>query len=260
MKRSYRRSDIDSFFKCPQQYEYSHIQKLRRRPGIAAIAGTSIHAAIDHNWQYKLEHEDDAPVDELLDVGRTRFDKELDKQGTDFLDGDPNALIPDAVDTVVKTIGVFSEVVSPMIFPAETELPLAMMLGDEIEMTCTLDLITDARELWDFKSGKSTNQAAANVSRQLTWYAAAYKAHFDDDPADLGLIHIMKTKAETYRTSRTKEDFDDLFARVMLADKLIQAGLFPPCDNANSQAWWCTPKFCGYHRNNGGPCPFGRRG
>jgi len=259
--RTYRRSDIDSFYRCPQQFYYSHIEKLRRRPGIAAIAGTSIHAAIDHNWLHKLTTHEDVPVDELIDVGRTRLDRELNTQGTDFLgEDDPGKAIADGIENVVKTVTVFAGQVSPVIQPAQTELPLAITLGDDIELTCTLDLITDADEMFDFKSGKSTNQAAADSSRQLTWYSAAYKAHYGEMPSALGLIHLMRTKAETYHTQRSQDDFDDLFRRVMMADKAIVAGDFIPCDNGNSQAWWCTPKFCGYHAKNGGPCPFGRRG
>ncbi len=101
-------------------------------------------------------------------------------------------------------------------------------------------------------ASKSPNKNAADVSQQLTVYAAGHLAVEGELPDELVLDYLVDTKSPkpvSLPTTRTKEDVQMLLRRVERAATIIERGAFTP---APADAWQCSKKWCGYFDQ----CPF----
>lgn len=74
-------SQIKQFLRCPEQYRRRRIRDDKEPPAGALIWGTAHHAALEVNYEQKIESHEDAPVDVLQDVFATRLDEQVDEAG-----------------------------------------------------------------------------------------------------------------------------------------------------------------------------------
>ncbi len=107
----------------------------------------------------------------------------------------------------------------------------------------------------ELKTGRSWDQARADVDPQLTFQAMAFRAGHSRPPKRIvveklsGMVAPKRFKMET---RRVRMDYETEIQRAMVAIDGINKGVFLP---AAVGAWWCSAKWCGFWES----CDYARR-
>src|SRR5574343_271575 len=59
-------SQINSYVRCPQQYQFSYVDKIKSKPSFALDLGKSVHSAIETNYIQKITSDTDLPLDDVI--------------------------------------------------------------------------------------------------------------------------------------------------------------------------------------------------
>jgi hypothetical protein len=188
-----------------------------------------------------------AAFDESVHGGYVLSDEEMSRG--------PSVVIGEAKDDLANLATVHAKHQAPDYQPVLVEQSVRIELPSAPrDLLGIIDLADDKGRVIDFKTaGKKKSQADADDSVQLTVYAAAYQRLTGAPPSELRLDSVVQTKTKTDRqvvsTDRGPDDFNALANRINVVTSSIESGSFPP---ATPGAWWCGPRFCGYHAT----CPF----
>ena len=253
--------------KCGQQYMFRYKMGMKIAPGFAQIRGRAAHRGVEHNLAQKIESKKDLAATEVMQAASDAVDDAF--HGEVKLDGDYEELGYDKAKDVVKdeatTLSALHlERVAPAIQPTAVEVRIEMPESGTlpVKVLGVIDVIDDAGVIHDTKTArKSGRQDMADGSDQLTWYALLYRARYGKAPKELVLDQLVQTRTGKVSVNRfaTQRNFYDLQAVIGIAKhvlKMAESEIFLP---APDSAWWCSAKWCGYHPDAGGPCPYGRR-
>lgn len=246
-----RQTAIRTYLRCPLQYYYRYVKDLTLPPGIAAVAGTSVHKAAERFWTRKRD--DEFPdYDEGYSEAAGLFEEKA-REAPDDEDEKKRYrhILPDLVN------GAYQSVVQTPELPMLIEHPVAITV-EGVRLTGTIDLITDDAVCWDHKTGKRYTAADADRSLQLSIYGLMAEAAGVTTEAG-GLVWIRENEFVRLPTRLDAVKRERTLMLLVHAIEGIKRGDFPPCNLDTGNAWWCSPKWCGYHQAGrfGGPCKFG---
>lgn len=250
-------TQMELYSKCPEAYRRRYIEGEKIPPGVAMLKGTGIHRAAETNFRQKVESHRDLPTSEIVDAAVAAFEAEL--SGGVLLDPDEESvgatkIIGQAKDDVADLAEVHARQQAPDYQPVWVEEQVRVELPGPRDLLAVLDLADDQRRVVDFKTAKrAKTQADADDSVQLTVYAAAYQAVQGEPPSLVRLDTVVQTSKATTRqvvdSARGEPDLVALSRRINAITTAVDAGIFPP---TTPGAWWCDPRWCGYHAT----CPF----
>lgn len=246
-------SQLETFCKCPEAWRRRYIEGEIIPPGIAALKGKGFHHGAENNMRQKVDSHVDLPVDDIVEMAVESFDAEV--HGGYELTAEEESIgrkkvLAEAKDSLADFALAHAEWQAPDYQPILVEHPFRIVLPNAThDLVGVIDLTDDQDRITDFKTGtKAKTQEDADSSVQLTTYAAAFKSITGRDPRELRLDMIVQTDYTTDRSVQTSQrgpdDFDALAQRVSAVITAVNAGIFTP---ATPTAWWCCPKFCGYH-------------
>lgn len=251
-------SQINMASRCMEQYRRRYIEGEKIPPGVAMIKGTAVHGANKVNMTQKMESRVDLPLAEIREAAAAEFDKSIaggflltaEEQGRG-----PKTVIGEAKDEAVAMADFYGQCQAPDYQPVMVEKMIRITLPMcSHDLLGIVDLADDKDRVTDFKTaGRKKNKTEAEVSVQLTTYAAAFKAATGRDATELRLDTIVKTKKRISRDvligTRTPADYQVLANRMNAILASIKAGIFLPADPSS---WACSTKFCGYAMT----CPY----
>ncbi len=125
-----------------------------------------------------------------------------------------------------------------------------------------IDTIDEDDVIHDAKTArKRGNQDLADGSDQLSWYELLHRARYRKPTNGLVIDQLVQThggklSVNRFETTRDVADLRAVVGTIKQVAKMIEREVFLP---APDSAWWCSPRWCGYHSEAGGPCPYGRR-
>lgn len=250
---AFRQSFVSGFLRCPARMGFV-LTHGPHAPGIAAVTGQGAHKAFEAGCTDRMESRD-SETERLVATAEDHLDRCL--RGDVMLVGDEPAdrEIGKARDGLVRTVRRFAGDVLPTLAPERVEWRIQVEVDPDLSVSTALDLVQAGGVVEDFKTGRKVDDAAARESRQLTCQAMAYRLATGRMPAQLGLRRVNPEGTSSHWTTRTVADMNAYLGIVRQVASCVRAGLFPPCGEG---AWWCSPKWCGFHGGNGGPCPHGR--
>jgi hypothetical protein len=246
-------TQLEMFWKCPEQYRRRYIEGERIPPGVALLVGGAFHRGAEHNFRQKIESHEDLPEKDIVEAAVAAFEA-AQAGGCMFSDDEASRgaklVLGDAKDLTAKIAGVHAELQAPDYQPVVVEHTTRIVFPDLThDLLGVTDLRDDQRRVIDFKTaGRKMNANAAHISTQLTIYAAAHQIETGDPPSEVRFDVVTKTKTparQVLASDRTVEDFEVLANRVNETVKAIKTGIFPP---ASPDHWVCDPKWCGYAR------------
>ena len=259
-------SQIDLFTKCPEAYRRRYIEREVIPPGIAMAKGTGLHGGSETNFRQKIETWRDLPESDIVDAAVATFETELDRRGYQLSDEEmargATVVIAEAKDDVAAMAKAHAKSQAPEYQPVLVEEPVRIEMPDaDYDMFGYLDLLAHEpteTPSWDaivdFKTGaKARPKGDVDSSVQLTFYAAA--AHIiREKPVDEVRLEVLIKGSQGVRrqlltSTRDEHDYAALTRRVQAVWAAVQAGVFTP---AKPDAWWCSPRWCGYWHT----CPF----
>jgi len=243
-------SQIDMFQRCAEQYRRVYLEGDRKPPGIAALVGSGVHKAAEHNFKQKLRTKVDEPLDVLTDIASETYKKRA-REGV-FIPRDEESsaprLLEEGQNSTVALTKLFREQHAPKVMPFLIEERVYLDVdGLPVPFLGIVDLYTHDKRLSDLKtSARKWSEGRAHSSLQATMYCELVKHLTGEPPARITFDILVNSKTptlQTLETSRTDEDFRLLVSRAQIVLASIQAGIFPPAD---PNAWCCSPKFCGF--------------
>ncbi len=242
-------SAIEMFLRCPQQWAYRYMEDLKIPPSVSLVQGTSVHAAAEHNYAYKVETHEDLPADEVLDVARDAF-KEREPEVEDWEDEKPGA----ALDVTVGLARVYHAELAPQVQPVSVEREFVLEHDRWLIPLLGYMDVEDERRVIDIKTaGKRKTQADLDTSLQGGIYLLAREQ--EGLPAAMEWHVAVKTKEPAAQVlTRERVDHEQTIALVERVEESVlvatKTGIFTP---ALPGSWWCSERFCGYWKR----CPFG---
>lgn len=245
-------SQIRMLMRCPKQWEFRYVRGVIRPPGVALVIGAGTHRGVEVNMRNKIDEGKPMPLDAVLDVTR---DSVIEKIGKDGIRGDgaKRVLLGEAIDGAVTLSELHYKEVAPQIEPVAVERDWQLNIeGEEKSIKGVID-IEVAGGIRDTKTtGKTPPKNSADKDDQLTMYALAYRVLTGKMPEILALDYLVRSntpKPVFLSTNRTEVALEAFLLRLETAFKLIESGIYMPCDRSN---WCCDPKWCGYYDE----CPY----
>lgn len=232
-------SQIRQYLQCPFCYSMKYIHGVWQPRNQYLVRGKAVHAAIDHNYNQKIETHEDLPVDEVKEMAAFHFDEE--KEGAEFDDDEGEVL-----DSTVTLSELYHLEVAPMVQPIQTEQKVEVAFeGLDYTLMGIIDLLDSEGVIHDTKTAKRTpNESVINDNLQLMAYGLMHETLHGTLP-DIQLDYVVATKTPKvvqFRRSITQEDTTYFLKLMETVVKGIENEIFFPADNC----WSCgTPK--GYY-------------
>jgi hypothetical protein len=249
-------SQINQYLKCPKAYEFRYIEEIELARNSYMVQGSALHRAAEGLHLSMMNEAKAPPVEMVLDMYADAH-KELFTSDVviEEEDGDTGKIL----DIGTKMMSVYYQGATgqlndpdtkqwiPPVYPVAVErkiyMPLKPLERDPYPFMAVIDL-EEPNAVADIKTKrKKGSQAEADNSLQLSLYAAATSK--PDVRLDQ-LIKPTKTLPTRYlRTGGVRSAEEIQHAIEIGADVVdgIVVGYFP---RSTPDAWWCTPKWCGY--------------
>lgn len=267
-------SQLNTYFRCPKQYEYSYVKGIKMPPNLPMSSGKAIHETFELNSKHKMSKKEDMPIDSMLDAAATAHDKYMaDVDDTPKNKGEDK-------DANIAIAGYYRRTQAPGIMPIAVERGFRIELEDDEAATDyrpvigwidTFSELPDPREgptqgqrivaLEDYKrikkGGRRRGQLEIDLSPQLTLYDYVYNLQTEGMTTDvvgyrqLGYNGPRAQEPGPYSTpiyrnaaGMKPEARQNRWRRVLnqmkQVQRLIRGGEFVATDNPMTCSW------CGY--------------
>jgi len=246
-----RQSTINMILRCPHQYEMLHTYG-RVPPGIAAISGSATHEAAEYNHVQKVKSGRDEPLEVLQDCADQKFRDRLMNEGLYILEEERPSLqriIEDGRQRTKVCTEIYHKHVAPKIQPVEefTEKKIEVEIAGVL-LQGTFDTADAKDNIFDFKTSASKYQERyIRRAIQPTHYSLMYYKKKGKFPTFHTEILVQNGEHQPLEVTKTEADFEKHLNLCRTVLKIIESGLFPPCNPDPKCSWWCAPKWCGWY-------------
>lgn len=280
-KRHFSVSQLLTYQKCPLHYKFRYIDGLKIPPRSVMTLGSSVHAALEHNFRQKIESHKDLKVNDVLDAFSDSFD--LAKPETLWdKDESPSTVKDEGVNLVCayhtgkdRTGEPFIyrelnqktrkyekkpvKALSPTIQPLMVEEPFEVNFDNvDYKFIGRMDLVDDKMRIRDTKtSARTPTQDQVDTDLQMTAYSMGFRVKTGKIEKGLLMDYIVKNgvpKVVSVATTRTEEDIQRLLNLMARIAHAIDSEVF----YCSCNPIFCNPNNCGYwDLGNGRGCRYG---
>lgn len=247
-------SKLGMALRCGEAARRRYIDGEILPPNIARARGTGVHQASKVNLSQKIQSRMDLPLDDLKDAARDGYIKSF-SQGI-YLTPDEvpskNSLINEGLNDTIRCTEKYHEAVAPTYQPLTVEEPFTIDVGLPVALTCIMDIGEQGR-VGDLKTA-SVSWPGDRIHQEIQppFYSFMHERKHGFTPVfqyDILVPLKEQTKHQIQVKICSEKDYRALFAKIGIVIEMFKRGFFPP---SNPSAWWCSPKWCGYHST----CPY----
>lgn len=262
IKPQLHQSHLSMLYRCGTKFGRIVIDGEKEPATIPLIVGTSTHTTVARNLNNTIEKGTLFTKEAVQDYAKDDFMKEWQERPVVFNEEEANQGIQKtkdkAQDQAIQLVTAHHYELAPQIKAVQVERKWVLVAnGYDYDLAGMID-IDEGIDIRDTKTCKTNlGQRIVDTSEQYTFYALAKYTIDGKLPEYVHQDNIIKpTKRRaayctTYKSTRTKDDFEVVMRRFDQATKIIKAGIYAP---ANPQDWWCSKDFCGFAAD--GTCPF----
>jgi len=253
-------SRINTVWRCGYVYLFRYTDFLQPGgliipPGTAAILGKSFHHSAEHNYRYKFESRQDAPLQDVLDAFSTQYEEQM--KDDVFWTSKERSTGIEKVRGQVKDSGISvteyyhktcAPQVQPKIIETEVYMPIHYQDGlwrSDFGMHGFIDLVDENDIIVDYKTtGKAVADIKADHLRQLAYYTMMYR-HEGERERGIRLDYVVKTKTPQvlpFQRTITPNVYNWALFMLHTALDTIKREAFLP----NTESYLCSPDWCGY--------------
>lgn len=230
---------------------FRYEKKIKTPPGGAMILGTSLHAALEHNFSQKVLSHRDVPMSVATDVFREKW-----REGSvnAIFDPEKNESADKFLEQGIAMVETYHRDMAPNIQPKFVELKFTLNFpGLDREVLGYIDLIDDREIIIDHKSSKMVpKNIDLAKNNQLTLYKMAFRERYGREPGGLRYDYIVRrtNKDGSFKgvdilpipvISNAAKEQSIVNLYKVVADSMALKQYFP-----NPSHFGCTPTFCGY--------------
>lgn len=248
-------SQVRKYLKCPKQYQYKYIDKLKEDVGSGLILGRAFHKGMQTASIRKVIDGEIMDTSDVLDVYSTAFDDEIENQDVEWKeDEDPGKIKDEGSKLMAVYYDELGRDIVPMVddegLPyVERKHTFEMVPG--LPVFQVMDLIDADGIIRDYKtSAKSPSKNVLDDGIQLPTYALGYRDLFGQQETKVGLDYAvnLKTKKKTVRIETdgpvSAGDIERTVETFVGVAKGINAGIFYPNDESNSCGYCSFREIC----------------
>jgi len=244
---------------CGQAFKFKYIDKIKEAIGVRQTCGSGAHKGREVNLKQKIESHEDLPEGDCQDATRDYVTEQFDSHDVqvekDFEGKNKDQAKAICVDLATEFAAKDREVFQPEIQPAAVEESMAIRFpGLPRIVVGKLDVRLEDGTIRDLKTGKRAfGQSKTDDSMGLTTYGMLKRA-MGVAPPEYLIDNVRQSAkgctAEVYSTTRTEGQLQQQLMRFAQWSKVIEAGLFGPCDPSHFK---CSQSYCGFFQR----CKFG---
>jgi hypothetical protein len=242
-------SQLSSFQRCPLQYFFSYIEKMKRplRRGGRLVLGRGIHYAFEQNFSQKIESRKDLTIKKILehyDFGWQKSVKDYSEIGIEW--EEPEGELKDEGIRLTK---VYREVRAPHLQPIMVEQKFTVGIGESLpNLVGVIDLSTEKDEVIDLKVSKiKPNTDMLQWDTQLRCYTVGFWSITKRMPKAVGYDYLRRLKFPRIETmilpSQTEDNLKWFLHTISKVIAAIQSGIFYPTPSPMVCSW------CGFYRD-----------
>src|SRR5690606_17943607 len=183
-------SQVRTYLRCPRQYEYIYINKMRPPVTSSLLLGRSFHKAIEMANRVKLEDGEIMAVEDVKDTFSDAWESE--KAQVEWEDGEDQGQLKDS--GLAMTSHYYQEVgqkLRPKLIEQGTTVDI-----DGVPVKVVIDLVERDGKIRDFKTAKRvTAKDEADRSIQLSTYAMAYREMTGERESGAQLDYTVNLKS-----------------------------------------------------------------
>lgn len=231
-------SQIGQYRRCPRQWAYRHVLKLKMPPDAGVVTGLAFHEAAAYGMTGKMDTGENPRVDTMTEAAADFVSELVDGGEVVMRENDSkNAL----TDKAVRLTQAWTEEVAPDIEPTAVEDEFTTDV-DGIKVVGRMDVVTERRVL-DWKtSGRSPARADVVASLQTELYSLATGLPLTFIYL-VDLKHGVKVVDVEVGEAETKHAMGIARRTVTEAAQGMALGVWP----RNRAGWHCSKKWCGYY-------------
>lgn len=262
-------TSLKTFLRCPKQWYFSHVEKLKSPPSIKMKLGIAAHSAVEHNFKQKLVSRVDEPEADVLDAFSEHYDREIEE--VEKPDEDPGK----AKDDGVKIMRLHHRQIAPDVQPLWVEKQSTFRVISEHREECdkgagcscgvpfsvTVDAIDEARQVRDLKTTARRPSQGQHLM-QLAAGAIGFEAETGEKATDLVVDYLIRTKVPATHVERWGGPLDAHMRRtfatqVNTAASMAAQGMFPATGVEAGPGGPCS--WCGFGPRGANICPVWRK-
>lgn len=237
-------SQINTYLRCPMQYYYSRVLKIKSKPALALVLGSSYHSALEHNLVQKIDTKVDRPLDEVIDVYSDTYDKGIEDAGGE-IDKKEAGQEKDIGTTLVEG---YHNGVAPTVQPVSVEKYFRLKIHTphiDYGLSGYMDLIESNDIVIDHKTkGRMFLPFELETDLQMSIYSLAFRTLNDRKENSLRFDVAVKNKKKPEiilaPMHRTTEQIQSTVRSIASVAKSIKEGLFYKQPSVQVCSW------CGY--------------
>jgi len=244
-KRRLSFTQLNMFLRCPRQYHYRYVLRIRTPASGAMVQSRVWHETVERNYRQKIASHADLPLEDVQAFYAERFDEALRLEEVVFEAEEKAGALK---DEGLAIVAAHHREIAPTVQPLLVEKSFRVSLGANFpyELVGVWDLIEEGGIVCDNKAySKTPNQQDLDRDLQMTIYSLAYRATFGEIEQGLrvdAVIKLKTPKAVQLPTRRTNRDCQWLLGLIEeVAQAMDQQVFFP-----NPNGWHCAPRFCGF--------------
>ena len=257
---------MDTHANCGFLYYFTYVLGMRRRPGVAMLRGSAVHESVEANAKSRIETGDPIPRSIAKDVAAEGFTRRVEEEDPEVRD-DEN--LGASKDQSVNLAVLHYDEVAPTAVPLHSEAAFTLEWGDGPPIEGYVDLITTTPGgpvvVEEVKTAVDarTDRGKYIHKVQVPIYLTAFKELLGATEAKVSVLaqNTNKTKGTYHRVithellaSDVNEPFIKASGNAMMG--ALRSHTIAP---ASPSYFLCSKKWCGFHEENNGPCPFGRK-
>ena len=226
-------SQIRTYLRCPRQYEYIYINKMRPPVTSSLLLGRAFHKAIEEANRAKMETGEILSNDDVKDAFSQMWDREKTK--VEWEDGEDQGQLKD--HGLAMTSHYYQEVgqkLRPKLIEQGTTVDI-----EGVPVKVVIDLVERDGKIRDFKTAKRTPaKDEADRSIQLSTYAMAYREMTGERESGAQLDYTVNLKSGPKITHLETQIDDSRIERTKTLIKgvaqAISSGMFYPVEESFS--------------------------
>lgn len=230
-------SQISQYQRCPRQWAYRQVLKVKVPPDGGLVVGSGVHYAAEVGMVHKMETGENPEPDQAATAASEYVTDQVQSGEVQLDDTAPGAL----VDKSVRLAIVWANEAAPQVEPLEVEATFNVQVAG-IPVTGRLDVVTPTSVV-DWKtSGKSPTRDDVVASAQTAIYARATGlpvsyVYLVNQVKAVKVAEVTTDPAEQATAARLAE------STVAEVAQGMALGVWP----RNRTGWHCSKKWCGYY-------------
>lgn len=244
-------SSASTQLSCGAKWQFRYLERLPDPPTGALTMGSAVHAAINANFEQKLDTHEDLPAAGVQAVYLQAWDLLIKGEMPSRYGGKPSLpteFRDDEEPSELRTQGLaltlkYLDEACPEIHPAAVELPVAGTIGGA-RVRGYIDLLDTEGRVIDLKTAA---RKPSEISPDYRFQVATYCQLCPQATGEARVDTLVKTKTPQLvqlTCAIDQTDVDQTQKIYPLVQQSIRAGIFLPNRGSNL----CSRKYCGFWR------------